>query len=371
MADPAGFAGSSPGIAGPGGGNCPLLALDLAVDAGPVGDAARPGPGSVSGGRCTATSPAPAISAAQRRLVCEDARHLDCPRYVRATKGGRGPVAGRTGRVPAAPVVAATVVATEPAGAPPAVATEASVVAEGSRGEVGDAVPPTATGPDPAPAAPVAVVAAAAAEPSPAVAGAPPGPDPVPVRPVTRASGRSGARPAGSRPLPIVVAGAILVVCLVVAFAFTSLRGGLSLPAASPGTDASGAVAATSPSPAATGTVGPSASSDLTGATPSASAVPTASPSPGASLDASPSPGASGAPGPSPTASLPAAYVGLKPCPGKTGCYLYRIRSGDSLTKVAQRFGVTLAAVKALNPDIASPSLVHVGDIVRVPLPKR
>jgi hypothetical protein len=70
-----------------------------------------------------------------------------------------------------------------------------------------------------------------------------------------------------------------------------------------------------------------------------------------------------------PSATLPPAFAGLKACPDRTGCYLYRIRSGDNLTAVAQRFGVTLAALRTANPEIIDPSLIHVGDLIRIPVP--
>jgi LysM repeat protein len=66
---------------------------------------------------------------------------------------------------------------------------------------------------------------------------------------------------------------------------------------------------------------------------------------------------------------VPAAYAGLKPCPDAPDCYLYRIHAGDNLTAIAKRFGITLVALKAANPEVKDPSLLHVGDKIRVPLP--
>ncbi len=167
----------------------------------------------------------------------------------------------------------------------------------------------------------------------------------------------SERRPTGGIPTaPDLIAGTILVICLAIAFVFTSLRGGLALPGATPGPDASAGVALTSPSPMEAPTAVPSASSATSTPTPSPTPVESPTPSPVAS--------------PTPSVSLPAAYAGLKPCSDRSRCYLYRIRSGDSLTKVADRLGVTLAAIKAINPAIKDPSLIHVGDVIRVPLPK-
>jgi LysM repeat protein len=39
------------------------------------------------------------------------------------------------------------------------------------------------------------------------------------------------------------------------------------------------------------------------------------------------------------------------------------------MTGIAARFGITLAALKQANPEITDPSLLHVGDRIRVPLP--
>ncbi len=45
----------------------------------------------------------------------------------------------------------------------------------------------------------------------------------------------------------------------------------------------------------------------------------------------------------------------------------YRVRSGDTLRKIAKTFGVTLAALVAANPQIANPDLIRVGDVINVP----
>ena len=184
------------------------------------------------------------------------------------------------------------------------------------------------------------------------------GPAITPVAPVIRSRGRSGARRVGRRPTPLVIAGAILVVAAVFAFSFVSLRGGFGL--ASP-----------SPSAVAGSSTGPVASPSLV-ISPPPSAIPTPTPSstPTPSPTPTPTPTASPSPSPTPSPSVPAAYQGLKPCPGTPACYLYRVQSGDSLTKIAAKFGITIAALKKANPEITDPSLLHVGDRIRIPLPK-
>lgn len=44
----------------------------------------------------------------------------------------------------------------------------------------------------------------------------------------------------------------------------------------------------------------------------------------------------------------------------------YRVASGDTLTDIAQDHRLTLERIRALNPDITNPDLIHVGQRVRV-----
>lgn len=273
--------------------------------------------------RCAASAPPAVVSLGQQRLVCFDQGHVDCPRFVRAMGSPRG-ASGRSGRpLATVPVAVATVQA--------AVSTP-----EGPRVDATGTARPRSVEPD---ASPI-----------------------VPVTPVVRSTRRSGARRAGSRPRPIVVASGILVAALIVAFAFTSLRGGLALP--SVGASA-GAVVRPSPlgSAAAVSPVVSPSTEPSVPVSPSPSPSPTPSPSPSGSASPSPTPTAS------PAASVPPAYAGLKPCPDAPDCYIYRIHPGDNLTAIAKRFGITVIALKAANPEIKDPSLLHVGDKIRVPLP--
>jgi hypothetical protein len=244
--------------------------------------------------------------------------------------------------------VAASPVAVEPV----------EVRRDGPTGLAPEAVP-TETAPASAASASVAPASAASASVAPAsAASASVAPASVaPVAPVIRSRRRSGARPARGRSTPIVVAGAILVVALIVAFAFSSIHGGLALPTTSPGPS----VPAASVSPTLS-TISPS---------PEVSPTPSSSPPPTATPTVSPSvsPSAPASPTATPAPSPPAAFVGLKPCTDLPDCYLYHVRSGDYLSSIAARFGITLKALKAANPEITDPSLVHVGDVLRIPLP--
>jgi hypothetical protein len=47
---------------------------------------------------------------------------------------------------------------------------------------------------------------------------------------------------------------------------------------------------------------------------------------------------------------------------------LYRIKTGDSLAKIANRFGITLQDILDANPDISNPNNIFVGQIIVVPV---
>lgn len=156
---------------------------------------------------------------------------------------------------------------------------------------------------------------------------------------------------------------------LVAAFAFTTLRGGLALPSGGPG---SGAVAAGSGAPGLNATPTPAPTVAHTVApSPSPTPTPTPEPTPTPTTEPEPTPTPTSEPtaSPPPAASLPPAYVGLEPCPDRPDCYIHRIRSGETLSAIAGRFGITLAALRETNPEIEDPSLIHVGDTIRIPLP--
>lgn len=51
--------------------------------------------------------------------------------------------------------------------------------------------------------------------------------------------------------------------------------------------------------------------------------------------------------------------------PGTT--FNYTVVKGDTLSKLAQRFGTTVQAILAVNPQIVNPNLINVGDVIKIP----
>jgi nucleoid-associated protein YgaU len=156
---------------------------------------------------------------------------------------------------------------------------------------------------------------------------------------------------------PAVVTSALFAAaCAVFAVAFVSARGGLQLPAAGspPPVAVATAEATTAPTDipaAATPAPSPSPSSALPAATP---IVPPPTPR---AFPTAPTPG-----GPSLAPNDP--LLSLPGCPGLPGCFEYTVRRGDSLSGIAGRYLLPLSTVRALNPEIADPSVVVAGEIV-------
>ena len=57
----------------------------------------------------------------------------------------------------------------------------------------------------------------------------------------------------------------------------------------------------------------------------------------------------------------------LAPCPDGKPCHLYTVRSGDRLSTIARRFGLSITGILALNPSL-DPALVITGQVLRLPL---
>ena len=99
-----------------------------------------------------------------------------------------------------------------------------------------------------------------------------------------------------------------------------------------------------------------------------------------AAAGATPAPSAQ-APTTTPTAHLPSptpvssaavaraagtAVATVGPC-GASGCVVYVVRSGDTIGRVARRFGVSIEAILAVNPQLRDPNLIVTGQTLLLP----
>ena len=76
--------------------------------------------------------------------------------------------------------------------------------------------------------------------------------------------------------------------------------------------------------------------------------------------------GTAPAPAPSPAPTTPAPSP--SPAPGgHIGSRSYTVRSGDTLSGIAARHGVSLSALTAANPQIRNPNLIHPGQKISIP----
>jgi len=150
----------------------------------------------------------------------------------------------------------------------------------------------------------------------------------------TEARGRRVLTPA------VTAATAFAILAAVVSIAFVSARGGLQLPVA------------------ATPTPGIAAASTA----PTASVVP----APTTEASGSPSAGPNGGPSANPPTQAPASgppdpLAALPGCPGHPGCFEYVVRRGDSFSAVSDRYGLLLWITRALNPEVTDDRLILVG----------
>lgn len=148
---------------------------------------------------------------------------------------------------------------------------------------------------------------------------------------------------------PAVVAAALFTVaCAAIAITFVAARGGLELPVV----PAASQVAVASP-----GTTPPATPSS---ATPAPTAAPPTAPSGPTATPAGPSPSPGATPAATP-AGTPDPLAALPGCPGIPGCYEYVIKRFDSLSGIASGYLIPVGVVLALNPEISDPSTIVVG----------
>jgi hypothetical protein len=131
-----------------------------------------------------------------------------------------------------------------------------------------------------------------------------------------------------------------------------------------------------SQSPVAAGSV----SASPTGQVSLAPATPTMTPTPAASPTLTPTPTVTASWPPGATAERMALLV---PCTGQPDCYVYTVRGpgpppegngskvGDTLQGIADWFGVSLAAIREMNPWLGGGSLIHPGDKLKIPPPTK
>ncbi|MFN2228258.1 MAG: LysM peptidoglycan-binding domain-containing protein [Anaerolineae bacterium] len=72
-----------------------------------------------------------------------------------------------------------------------------------------------------------------------------------------------------------------------------------------------------------------------------------------------------GAQGATPTATTQATPTPTSTPTGTTTTYV--VQPGDTLTRIAQRFGTTVQAILAANPQITNPNLIYVGQVIEIP----
>ncbi|MGD0863112.1 MAG: LysM domain-containing protein [Candidatus Limnocylindrales bacterium] len=68
------------------------------------------------------------------------------------------------------------------------------------------------------------------------------------------------------------------------------------------------------------------------------------------------------------------AWIPPTPAPGPTptaaGTFeIYTVKNGDSMQAIASKFGITLAQLKAANPQIKNPNYIQVGQVIYIPWP--
>lgn len=166
------------------------------------------------------------------------------------------------------------------------------------------------------------------------------------------------SRPSQSRrrSLTPAVAGAIgfLAAAALASVSFVVARGGLELPLAATSLPvvAVGSPTPPAPTPAAPRPATPTPATSLapSGSSPAPQPTPSSGSGPAASPSARPTP-----------AGTPDPLLALATCPGHPDCYLYTVRRGDTFSGVSDRFRLQLWITRALNPEVGTGGTIVVG----------
>ncbi len=77
-----------------------------------------------------------------------------------------------------------------------------------------------------------------------------------------------------------------------------------------------------------------------------------------------------GGPAASPSATIAVATASPSPTPVPAPTpTVYVVKSGDNMTKIAKKFGLTVEQVMTANPKIKNPNKISVGDEIIIPAP--
>ena len=98
--------------------------------------------------------------------------------------------------------------------------------------------------------------------------------------------------------------------------------------------------------------------------------APTASPSPTFVAGVPTDSGLASLPFPTSTLVTPAPTPVITPVPTpEATAHTYKVKSGDTLGKIARKFGVSVDDIRAVNPQITNPDDIFVGEVITIPQP--
>lgn len=153
----------------------------------------------------------------------------------------------------------------------------------------------------------------------------------------------------------VVGSSAFVAACALLAITFVAARGGLQMPVAA--TVPPVAIASQAASPAPSTSASSPAPTPVESPTPTATAATPTAPATTAPPSASPTDGA-------PTIDPNDPLLALAACPGLAGCFEYVVARGDTLSGIASRFVLPVSTLLALNPELIDPSTVVVGQLL-------